>query len=140
MCKIIILFLCRWTLMYFNSTDRFCISFLQPVCRCFCSRLSERFLCALRDLVATTTKMHIDWFITFGVSSRLRKPHSAKSYFYQKATFALVLIISWRWVLVVLVIYAVSFEASAFACSLLFSKTFSFCFICRGWVCAVFTL
>ena len=55
---------------------------------------------ARRDLVATTTKMHLDWFITIVVSSQFRKPRSAKSYFYQKATFALVLIVSWRWVLV----------------------------------------
>jgi len=95
----------------------FCISFSRRVCRCFCSRLSERFLRARRDLVATTTKMHVDWFIMLVVSSRLQKPRSAKSYFYQKASFALVLIVSWRWVLVVFVIYAVSFEASALACS-----------------------
>jgi len=48
----------------------------------------------------------------------LGKPHSANSYFYLKATFSLMLIIvSWRWVLVIFVICAVNFEASAFACS-----------------------
>ena len=91
--------LLNWLTTRLNSAF-FVFHFSRPVCRCFCSRQSERFHRARRDLVNTATKMHVDWFITLVVSSRLRKPRSAKSYFYQKATFSLVLIVSWRWFLV----------------------------------------
>jgi len=62
----------------FSATERWCISVLQtivvfhfsrPVCRCFCSRQSELFHRAHRDLVATATKTHVEWFITLVVSS-----------------------------------------------------------------------
>jgi len=124
--------------MYFNSTDRCCVSLFAANVQVFLFA-SVRAFPSCPQRLGCHSDQNARWLIHNACCFKpLRKPRSANSYFYQKATFSLVLIVSWRWVLVSLCHLCIKFWGLSVC--MYFSKTFSFCFICRGWVCAVFPL